>query len=83
MTHFSNRGRLYSEQFEDLPDRREYPDYYKEIKKPRSLTEIAEKMQTRAYRDLNAWMVDMKLVFDNALNYNEPGSRIFRDAKLL
>ncbi|KAF1799619.1 hypothetical protein FB192DRAFT_1387647 [Mucor lusitanicus] len=82
-THTDNQGRLYSEQFEDLPDRREYPDYYKEIKKPRSLTEIAEKMQTRAYRDLNAWMVDMKLVFDNALNYNEPGSRIFRDAKLL
>lgn len=82
-THTDNQGRLYSEQFEDLPNRREYPDYYKEIKKPRSLTEIAEKMQTRAYRDLNAWMVDMKLVFDNALSYNEPGSRIFRDAKLL
>ncbi|KAL9560599.1 hypothetical protein PS6_000054 [Mucor atramentarius] len=82
-THTDNQGRLYSEQFEDLPDRREYPDYYKEIKKPRSLTEIAEKMQTRAYRNLNAWMVDMKLVFDNALSYNEPGSRIFRDAKLL
>lgn len=25
----------------------------------------------------------MKLVFENALNFNEPGSRIFRDAKLL
>lgn len=77
------RGRLYSELFEDLPDRSEYPEYYKTIKNPRSLSEIAEKMQTRSYPNLHSWMNDMKLVFENALSFNEPGSRIFRDAKLL
>jgi hypothetical protein len=78
---YSNR--LYSEQFEDLPDRDEYPEYYKTIKNPRSLSEIAEKMQTRQYPNLHAWWNDMLLVFQNALSFNEPGSRIFRDAKLL
>lgn len=82
-THTDNVGRLYSELFEDLPDRAEYPEYYKVTKNPRSLTEIAEKMQMRAYPNLHSWMNDMKLVFENALNFNEPGSRIFRDAKLL
>ena len=31
-------GRLYSEIFEDLPDREEYPDYYSVITDPRSLS---------------------------------------------
>jgi hypothetical protein len=66
-----------------LPDRDEYPEYYKTIKNPRSLTDIAEKMQTRQYPNLHAWWSDMSLVFQNALSFNEPGSRIFRDAKLL
>ncbi|KAG1152549.1 hypothetical protein G6F37_004143 [Rhizopus arrhizus] len=82
-THTDNSNRLYSELFEDLPDRQEYPEYYKTIKNPRSLTEVAERMQTRSYPNLYAWMSDMKLVFENALKFNEPGSRIFRDAKLL
>ncbi|KAI8327234.1 hypothetical protein BD560DRAFT_418381 [Blakeslea trispora] len=82
-THTDNTNRLYSEQFEDLPDRQEYPEYYKVIKAPVSLTQIAEKMQTRQYPHLHAWMNDMKLVFENALSFNEPGSRIYRDAKLL
>ncbi|KAI7905845.1 uncharacterized protein BX663DRAFT_497836 [Cokeromyces recurvatus] len=82
-THTDNTNRLYSEQFEDLPDREEYPEYYNTIKKPVSLTMIAEKMQTRAYSNLHAWIADMRLVFENALNFNEPGSRIYRDAKLL
>lgn len=80
---FFIRNRLYSELFEDLPDRHEYPEYYSVIKNPRSLSEVAEKMQTRSYPNLYAWMSDMKLVFENALKFNEPGSRIFRDAKLL
>ncbi|CEI86268.1 hypothetical protein RMCBS344292_00711 [Rhizopus microsporus] len=82
-THTDNSNRLYSELFEDLPDRHEYPEYYSVIKNPRSLSEVAEKMQTRSYPNLYAWMSDMKLVFENALKFNEPGSRIFRDAKLL
>ncbi|KAI9267863.1 hypothetical protein BY458DRAFT_475796 [Sporodiniella umbellata] len=82
-THTDNSNRLYSELFEDLPDRQEYPEYYKTIKDPRSLSEVAEKMQSRSYHNLYTWMDDMKLVFENAMSFNEPGSRIFRDAKLL
>ncbi|KAI8997125.1 hypothetical protein BDB01DRAFT_769915 [Pilobolus umbonatus] len=82
-THTDNLGRLYSEAFEDLPERREYPEYYSVIKQPRCLSEIASKMQKKGYPNLRMWMNDMILVFENALSFNEPGSRIFRDAKLL
>ena len=37
----------------------------------------------RRYPTLGAWWDDLKLVFENAMEYNEPGSRVFRDAKLL
>ncbi|KAI8890209.1 Bromodomain-containing protein [Backusella circina FSU 941] len=82
-THSDNTNRHYSELFEDLPDRIEYPDYYTMIHDPRSLSQIALNMTHRHYLNLQQWMMDMHLVFDNALKYNEPGSRIFRDAKLL
>ncbi|OAD79700.1 hypothetical protein PHYBLDRAFT_121363, partial [Phycomyces blakesleeanus NRRL 1555(-)] len=82
-THTDNNGRLYSEIFETLPERKEYPDYYRVIKDPRSLAMIDERMHRRVYSNLSEWMQDMELVFQNALDYNEPGSRVYRDAKLL
>ncbi|KAI8147926.1 hypothetical protein BJV82DRAFT_664265 [Fennellomyces sp. T-0311] len=81
--HTDNAGRLYSEIFEDLPDRKEYPDYYNVITKPRSLRNIEDNMVNRRYPTLGAWFDDIKLVFENAKEYNEPGSRVHRDAKLL
>ncbi|KAG2219089.1 hypothetical protein INT45_005820, partial [Circinella minor] len=81
--HTDNSGRLYSEIFEDLPDRKEYPDYYNVITDPRSLSMMENNMIHRRYPTLGAWWDDLKLVFENAMEYNEPGSRVFRDAKLL
>ena len=40
-------------------------------------------MKRRQYSTLSDWFKDMELVFDNAMEYNEPGSRVYRDAKLL
>ncbi|KAI9313309.1 Bromodomain-containing protein [Dichotomocladium elegans] len=81
--HTDNGGRLYSEIFEDLPDREEYPDYYDVIKLPRSLAMIEDNMVHHRYALLQDWYDDMIRVFDNAMEYNEPGSRVYRDAKLL
>ncbi|KAI8370678.1 uncharacterized protein BYT42DRAFT_98580 [Radiomyces spectabilis] len=81
--HTDNSGRLYSEIFEVLPDRNEYPDYYLAIKQPRSLSMIDERMRHQKYPTLRDWYRDMERVFENAMEYNEPGSRVYRDAKLL
>ena len=40
-------------------------------------------MVNRRYPTLGAWFDDLNLVFENAKEYNEPGSRVHRDAKLL
>lgn len=40
MIFFVTSGRLYSEIFEHLPDKEEYPDYYNVIEEPRSLSMI-------------------------------------------
>ncbi|KAI7874767.1 Bromodomain-containing protein [Lichtheimia hyalospora FSU 10163] len=82
-THTNNAGRLYSEMFDHLPDKEEYPDYYEIIEEPRSLSIIEDKMKRQQYSTLSDWFKDMELVFDNAMEYNEPGSRVYRDAKLL
>lgn len=36
----NNQGQLFSEPFQQLPSRREYPDYYQQIKQPISLQQI-------------------------------------------
>lgn len=40
-------------------------------------------MKRRQYSTPSDWFKDMELVFENAMEYNEPGSRVYRDAKLL
>lgn len=40
----NNQGQLFSEPFQQLPSRREYPDYYQQIKQPISLQQIRSGM---------------------------------------
>lgn len=36
----NNQGQVFSEPFQQLPSRREYPDYYQQIKQPIALQQI-------------------------------------------
>lgn len=38
----NNQGQMFSEPFQQLPSRREYPDYYQQIKQPTSLQQIRQ-----------------------------------------
>ncbi|SAL95014.1 hypothetical protein [Absidia glauca] len=78
-----NTHRLYSELFEELPNREEYADYYKVITNPLSLSMIEDKMRTNSYETVQGWFDDLVKVFENAMEYNENGSRIHKDGKLL
>lgn len=40
-------------------------------------------MVNRKYPTLGDWLTSLQSVFENAMEFNEPGSRVFRDAKLL
>ncbi len=75
-TYTNRHGRTLSTAFLTLPSKIDYPDYYEIIQKPIDLKRI----ELRQYSSINDLANDLKLMFDNALLYNEPGSMIYRDA---
>ncbi|GAA5841640.1 hypothetical protein JCM11251_004238 [Rhodosporidiobolus azoricus] len=75
--------RYYSAIFRDLPDRRDYPDYYQFIKEPRCLHDIMDSLQHGAYSSPQAVAYDLFLIWSNAREYNEQGSMVYADADKL
>ncbi|KAL3277952.1 hypothetical protein HHI36_013292 [Cryptolaemus montrouzieri] len=76
----TNNGQNLSEPFWKLPSRRFYADYYKEIKNPMSLTQIRRKLLNKQYGTLSEVAGDMTIVFENAKKYNQPTSKLYKDA---
>ncbi|GAA5913718.1 hypothetical protein JCM6882_002325 [Rhodosporidiobolus microsporus] len=75
--------RYYSAIFRDLPDRRDYPDYYQVIREPRCLHDIMDSLQRGAYSSPQAVAYDLFLIWSNAREYNEQGSMVYADADKL
>ncbi|BFZ58587.1 hypothetical protein PYCC9005_005651 [Savitreella phatthalungensis] len=80
---FESKGRQLARVFEELPDRKDYPDYYDIIKLPMSLETVSRKLKSKAYTDLAAFAADLRQVFHNAHIYNEDTSQIHKDATML
>ncbi|XP_071761621.1 polybromo 1, like [Centroberyx gerrardi] len=76
----NNQGQLFSEPFLQLPSRREYPDYYQQIKQPVALQQIREKMKNGEYETVEQMDADLTLMFENAKRYNMPNSGIYKRA---
>lgn len=70
--------------FRVLPARTEYPDYYTVIKKPIDMTKIWHKINqhnhANGYASLDEMCYDFAQMFENACIYNEPASKIYKDA---
>ncbi|KAM3620779.1 uncharacterized protein V6R79_001807 [Siganus canaliculatus] len=76
----NNQGQVFSEPFQQLPSRREYPDYYQQIKQPISLQQIRAKMKNGEYDSVEQIDTDLTLMFENAKRYNMPNSSIYKRA---
>lgn len=76
-------GRDRSELFMELPDKREYRDYYAIIKRPVSLEQIRKRMDSNQYNSLQALKEDFRTIWQNARTYNEEGSLVVEDANVL
>jgi len=74
-------GRRRCELFKDLPDKRDYPDYYQLIKQPIALSHIRKRTNANTYKTVTAYRADWKLMFDNARTYNQEGSWVYIDAE--
>uniref|UniRef100_A0AC35TZZ5 Protein polybromo-1 n=1 Tax=Rhabditophanes sp. KR3021 TaxID=114890 RepID=A0AC35TZZ5_9BILA len=75
-------GRLLCTQFEKLPTKEEYPDYYEEIKKPMDLERIKSKLSggSNPFPTTHHFFNDILLVFSNACTFNDPESQLYVDA---
>ncbi|XP_066520452.1 polybromo 1, like [Hoplias malabaricus] len=77
------QGQLLTEPFLQLPSRREYPDYYQQIKQPISLQQIREKIRSNEYEGVDQLEADLTTMFENAKRYNVPNSAIYKRAQKL
>jgi chromatin structure-remodeling complex subunit RSC1/2 len=79
----SEAGHLKVLPFERLPDKTQNPGYYIEIKEPIAVDLIKRKVKRKKYQSLEHFMKDMELMFNNAMQYNEDESDLYKDAKEL
>lgn len=70
-------------EFQLLPSKKKYPEYYEVIEQPIDLKIIATKIQNNEYSSLSELEKEMLLMTKNACLFNEPGSKIYKDAKAL
>lgn len=73
-------GRKRCDLFRELPDKREYPDYYRIIISPIALSHIRKRINTHQYKTVTAFRDDVRLMFTNARTYNQEGSWVYVDA---
>ncbi|KAH9075751.1 SNF2 family N-terminal domain-containing protein [Lactarius deliciosus] len=66
--------------FRELPDKREYPDYYRIIPLPIALSHIRKRINSHQYKTVTAFRDDVRLMFTNARTYNQEGSWVYVDA---
>jgi hypothetical protein len=69
--------------FRELPSRTMFPDYYKVIKQPLCLNQVRSRMNGGKYDSPSAFMADLKTVFGNARQYNDPLAQIYHDAQIM
>ncbi|KAF8641083.1 hypothetical protein AX17_000727 [Amanita inopinata Kibby_2008] len=76
-------GRILSTEFMELPSRKEWPIYYKEIKRPQCLENIFKHIKRKEYPSTAEFAADVELVFSNALTFNQEHTPIWEDARIL
>ncbi len=74
-------GRKRCELFRELPDKRDYPDYYRIINQPIALSQLRKRSNTNSYKNVIAFRDDWRLMFKNARTYNQEGSWVYVDAE--
>lgn len=76
-------GRTMSTVFMELPSKKEWAIYYKEIKKPQCLENIFKRIKRKEYASAADFAADVELVFSNAMTFNQEHTPIWEDALAL
>ena len=76
-------GKVLSYPFNNLPEKKELPDYYKTIKNPIDIEKINSKREKFVYKHFDDFIDDIILMLENCCQYNEPNSSLWFDSILL
>jgi hypothetical protein len=63
--------------FEKRPPKRDYPDYYQIIARPTSIADVRTMVKQQKIANWDAFADEIRLIWRNAKEYNEPGSDIY------
>ena len=74
---------LLVEPFVEPVSREDLPEYYEVIHRPNALENVSEKLASGSYSKIYDFVVDIQVIFDNAMVFNDPGSLIYQSAKAL
>lgn len=69
--------------FEEKVPKKDYPDYYKLIKKPTSISDVRAWVENETDHDWDSLAREVRLIWDNAKEYNQEGSDIYIMAEKL
>ncbi|KAG9325950.1 hypothetical protein KVV02_005794 [Mortierella alpina] len=83
LNHKDKTGRELADIFLALPSKEEYPEYYEIIKSPMSLQLVLSRIKSGHYKNVDDFDREFQLIFENALIFNEDGSRVNKDARVL
>ncbi|KAG0707435.1 RSC complex protein [Suillus ampliporus] len=75
--------RVLSNVFMEMPSKKDYPIYYKQIKRPICIETIFKHLKRKEYQTSIDFATDVELVFSNALEFNQDHSQIWEDAIIL
>ncbi|RSL97917.1 hypothetical protein CDV31_012816 [Fusarium ambrosium] len=69
--------------FVKLPPKRDYADYYVIIQNPICMNQIQTRIKKEEYTSLSGMRKDIELMIRNCQTYNEDGSILYQDAKIM
>jgi ATP-dependent helicase STH1/SNF2 len=72
-----------SSNFEERVPKKDYPDYYKVIKKPTAIADVKALVEKDAIQDWDTLAREVRLIWSNAKEYNTEGSDIYSMAEKL
>ncbi|CAG8532382.1 10592_t:CDS:2 [Ambispora leptoticha] len=69
--------------FKELVRKQDYPQYYQLIKKPIAMKVIQRKVKNNEYSSAQEFRDDFHLMFNNAMEFNETDSQVYKDAVIM
>ncbi len=76
-------GRQCAQIFLELPSKKDYPDYYRVIKRPISFAQVEKNLRTDGYAGWEEFERDLATMWTNAEEFNEEASVVVQDARFL